>query len=81
MFFSDKQQCPVCTKHTGENISVVLCAWSNLLCFAESLATVGGPVVVVTLVQSPPGPFSFFYVALGQKKYFPALVIPLRSGF
>jgi hypothetical protein len=25
MFFSDKQQSPVCTKHTGENISVVLC--------------------------------------------------------
>jgi hypothetical protein len=81
MFFSDKQQCSVCTKHTGENISVVLCPWSKSLCFADSLATGGGPVVVVTPVPSPPGAFSFFLCGLGQKKFFPALAIPLCSGF
>lgn len=71
MFFSDKQQCSVCTKHTVENISMVLCPWSNSLCFADSLATGGGPVVVVTLVQSPLGPFSFFFnVALGKINFF-----------
>jgi len=65
----------------GENISVVLCPWSNLLCFADSLATVGGPAVVVTLVWSPPGSLLFFLHGLEQKKFFPALAIPLHSGF
>ena len=61
----------------------LLCPSSNLLNRADSLATVGGPMVVVTPVRSPPGPspFLLFYIlyflfilrGLGQKKFFPAM--------
>jgi hypothetical protein len=48
---------------------------------AGDLATVGGPVVVVTPVRSPPDPFSFCLRGLGGiRKFFSALAIPLRSG-
>jgi len=36
------------------------------LSFAGDLATVGGPVVVVTPVRSTPGPFSFCLRGLGN---------------
>ena len=37
---------------------------------AADLATIGGPLVVVTPALLPPGPFSFVYVVLGNSKLF-----------
>jgi hypothetical protein len=39
----------------------MLCRWSNLLSCVDSLATVGGPVVVVTPIRSPPSPLIFLH--------------------
>ena len=44
------------------------------------LATVEGPVVVVTLVRSPLASFVFVCKALLINTYFCTMAIPLRSG-
>jgi len=41
----------------------MLCPWSNLLSCVDSLATVGGPVVVATQIW-PPRFLSFFFISL-----------------
>jgi hypothetical protein len=49
-------------------IHCLLCPWSKLLGCADSLATVGRPVVVVTPVRSPHGPspslFCLYFISL-----------------
>jgi hypothetical protein len=48
---------PVCNQtHRWKHLSGVM-PMVNLLCFADSVAAVGGAVVVVTPVWSLPGPF------------------------